>query len=809
VSGETAVRTKVLDVDHEKQENGTVVRVFGSDDEGNRVKAIDRRPRPYFIAVPEEDEDVQEVCEDIRGTEYTCDSEQITPTAVSVVRKEHEGQKRECLRLEVDFTAQVTKLRREIQALEQISDTRNHDVNLYKKWMINNDIYPVSQVVITGEEQETESGTDHRLIEINSIDAEADTRKETHRHMSFDIEVHENEVIMISVFSESLRKVLSTKDIDREFVEKCNGEEDLLRRFIGLFKDHDPDVLTGYNSDEYDFHVLRERVEHHGLTLSLGVSGERMKFNRRGRFSSARVKGICHLDMYPYVQHVMSPGLDTNTLDLDSVVGELLGMSKNDLNWEEMKQYWSQDKNLEEFADYALKDAEVTYKLGEKIYPQIFELSRITGLIPFDACRLTYGQLVENYLIRECMSRNRLVPRRPFRSEQEERRRKSDVEGGFVYQPDPGIYTDVAVLDFKSLYPTVMVSHNISPDTLNVEDCDNKESIDDLDLFFCKDRQGFFPELIEGLVSDRSAVKNRMSDLEEGSAKYQNLYNRQQAQKILANAFYGYLAYTGARWYSEECASATTYLGRQYIQDSIEEAEDQGFSIIYGDTDSVMLQKKGLKQEISDYLESVNSTLPEFMELENEGYFESAFFTSTGEKGRGAKKKYALMDESGGLKITGFEQVRRDWAPVAKRCQKKVLKKVLAGSPEDAADYVKNVVNKIRDGEYPVQELKIHSTLTKPPEEYDSTSPHVEAVKKAKEKGDSIEPETTISYVICPGGGTISDRARLLKYSEEYDPEYYIENQIVPAAHRVLKVFDYTEEQLRGEGKQTGLGKFQ
>jgi len=541
--------------------------------------------------------------------------------------------------------------------------------------------------------------------------------------------------------------------------------------------------------------------------MDIGREEERVKFDRRGRFSGARVKGRMHLDLYPFVTHVLAPGLDSETLDLDSVAEEILGRKKDDVSFEEMKKWWRNQENLEKFAEYALKDADLALKLGEEIVPQIMELSRITGLIPFDACRLTYGQLTENYLLREAYSRGMLAPNRPFRDERSRRRRQGAYEGGYVYPPDPGLYEDIALLDFKSLYPTVMVAHNISPDTLNLEACDDRFELEEFDYDFCQDEQGFFPELVEDLIRERTDLKQKLGDVEESSAEYKSLDSRQQALKILANSFYGYLGYEGARWYSRECAEATTYLGRKYIQDSIEKAESEGYEVKYSDTDSVFLKKDGIKDEMDEFLEEVNGDLPEFMQLEFEGFFPRGFFTST-DSGEGAKKKYAMLSEDGSMKITGFEYVRRDWSPIAKEIQKDVLGKVLEGEPEAAAELVKNTVKKLKEGEIPVERLKIHTTLTKKPENYDSTAPHVEAVKKAEKRGDDIPPDTTVSYVITRGGGSISSRAELTKYAEEYDPEYYVDNQIIPVSLRVLKVFGYTESQLKGKGRQSGLDSF-
>ena len=437
----------------------------------------------------------------------------------------------------------------------------------------------------------------------------------------------------------------------------------------------------------------------------------------------------------------------------------------------------------------------------------MIELSKITGLTPFDASRLTYGQLTENFLLKEAYSKNMIAPNRPSRNERRRRQNQGAYEGGFVYTPESGLHEDISVFDFRSLYPTVMVAHNISPEMLDLESCEQKFDLEEFDFYFCQDEQGFFPELIQGLVESRYNLKDEMRELEEGSRDYEMVYSRQQAQKILANSFYGYLGYDGARWYSKESAQATTFMGRQYIEDTIETAEEMGFEITYGDTDSVFLSGDDIKERKEEFLEKVNNELPEFMELEFEGYFVRGIFTAK-DSGEGAKKKYALLDEDGGMKITGFEQVRRDWSPTAKDTQKKVLRKVLENKIEEAAEAVKTTIKELKEGEVPPEELKIYTTLTKPPEEYGTTSPHVEAAKKAMDRGKDIEPETTIDYVVTRGGGSISDRAELTEYADSYDADYYIDNQVLPAALRVLKVFGYTADQLKGKGKQSGLGRF-
>ncbi|MFB6292258.1 MAG: DNA-directed DNA polymerase [Candidatus Nanohaloarchaea archaeon] len=796
-------RVQVIDVDYRLEGDEVVVRAFAKDESGNDILLLERDFSPYFYAVPRDD--TGEAREEILEKDFVEDGEELPVRDVEKVEKLDGNEKVEVLKVSTDVPPTVPKLKSKVEDLQAVKECREYDIPFYKRFLIDRNVYPATWIEVKGTEVEAESfATAIEIEELSPAEGGGELDFET---LAFDLEVYEEEIIMASFYSEGYQKVLSTEEIDRDYVEKVDSEKEIIQRLMEIVEERNVDVLTGYNTDEFDFKKLRERAEHHGLELSMGRNGERMKFKRRGRFSSARLKGRMHLDIYPFIAHVLAPGLDSETLDLDSVAEELLGRNKDDISWEDMKASWRGKEGLEEFADYALKDSELAFELGQELIPQMMELSRITGLIPFDACRLTYGQLTENYLLREAYQRNMLAPNRPTRDERSKRERQGAYAGGFVYTPDAGLYEDIVLLDFRSLYPTVMVSHNISPDTLELDECGDRFTVEEFGYDFCQDEQGFFPELVEGLVEERYELKKKLDDHEEGTREYRSIYSRQAAEKILANSFYGYLGYSGARWYSRECAEATTYLGRKYIQDSIEKAEEEGFEVVYGDTDSLFLRKEGIKEDIEPFLEEVNQELPEFMELEFEGFFPRGFFTST-DSGEGAKKKYALMNEDGGLKITGFEQVRRDWSPIAKETQKEVLRKVLQDEIEEAAELVKDTVQDLKDGKIPVEKLRIYTSLTKKPENYESTAPHVEAAKKAMERGDDISPGTTIDYVITRGSGNISSRAELAKYAEDYDPDYYVDNQIVPAAIRVLKVFGYTEDQLKGKGKQSGLGRF-
>lgn len=798
------VKAQVVDADYEIEDGEVAVRVFAKSREGDDYLIRDTEFKPYLYILPEEGlEELKDKIEEERP--FTEDEEELPVLEIEEKEMIDGNEEVEVLKASTSIPANIPKLKNKFWDFEETEECREFDIPFYRRYMIDKGLRPNQWYSFSGEEfdpEEMEKG-----LEVESIEG-GEQGSFDWNMLAFDLEVYEEEIIMASLYAEGFRKVLTTEEIEEEYVEVVEDEKRLIERFVEIVEKRNVDILTGYNTDEYDFDVLRDRSNEHNVTLSLGRNGERMKFNRRGRFKGARLKGRMHLDLYPFIEHVLAPGLDSEKLDLDSVAEEMLGRNKDEMSWEEMKENWENKENLAEFARYALKDAELALELAEEIAPQVTELSRITGLIPFDTCRLTYGQLTENFLIKEAYSRDILAENRPSQDSRRKRQRQGAYSGGFVYTPEEGLYEDIVTLDFRSLYPTVMVAHNFSPDTLEIEGCNEEFQIEELGYSFCQDEQGFFPELIEGLVEDRYDIKSKMKGKEEDSTEYKAMDNEQQAKKILANSFYGYLGYNGARWYSREAAEATTYMGREYIEETIEMAEEEGYEIVYGDTDSVFLKKDDIRDDIYDFLEKVNSELPKFMELEFEGFFKRGFFTSK-DSGEGAKKKYALIDEEGKMKITGFEQVRRDWSPIAKRTQKEVLRKVLENKVDEAFEVAKERIEQLKNGEVPIEDLKIYTTLTKPPEEYDSTSPHVEAAKKAEERGKEIKEESTITYVITGTGGSISDKAEILEYAEDYDADYYIENQVIPAAIRVLKVFGYTADQLKGKGRQSGLGRFQ
>lgn len=208
-----------------------------------------------------------------------------------------------------------------------------------------------------------------------------------------------------------------------------------------------------------------------------------------------------------------------------------------------------------------------------------------------------------------------------------------------------------------------------------------------------------------------------------------------------------------------------------------------------------------IKNQAQKFLTYLNSTLPESMELEYEGFYRRGFFVS--------KKRYAVI-EDGEIIAKGLELVRRDWAPIVKKTQEAVLMAILSeGDSDKAIKEVKKAFKRIKKGEVERKELIIHTQITKPLNQYKQVGPHVVAAKRIEEHGIKVSRGSIIQYIIVKGKGSISQRAIPYDYSEgyEYDKDYYINNQLIPAIERIMYSFGYTKKDLedmsRGEVQQS------
>jgi len=805
------MRFFVLDV-QEGSEEKSEIWLWGRTEKGEKAKVIDSSFSPYFYAEYRDGLEDSQV-EDLMRKISELNLEGSKPVEVSRETGNYLGKEKHLIRITLPKNPDITRFRDQLKEWPEIKSKYEHSMSLRRRYLVDRKIKPMSWVYVEGN---ASAGSEIEIYAEN-IEPAGEEKPPKLSMLAFDLELveenSEEKIVMISVKDNSgFRKVLTYKPVKLGYTEVVDDEKGLISRLCEIIRERNPDIILTYNGDRFDFQKLSDRATKHGLEIKMGRTGRKLIFTKRGRIYVAWTEGPVHVDLFSFVENIMSDSLSSEVLSLDMVSREIIGKGKKKMDWEELQKAWEESRGLERLARYCLKDSELTLSLAEHVVPQISELCRLTGQGLFDVSRMTYSQLVEWLLIRKAHENGQLIPNRPKYEEIQLRRKAVPYEGGFVYPPKGGIHKNISLFDFRGLYPSITVTHNVSPETLYCQCCGgekkNAHRVPGEDYYYCRKHTGFVSETVSELIRKRAMIKKDMGKLEKDSAEYRRLHNRQHALKILSNSIYGYYGYAGSRWYSRVCAQSITAWGRHYIKKVIRKVERMGHDVIYGDTDSLFIKARGRKAS-EEILDKVNRTLPGIMELELQGTYSAGLFVQA-KGGQTAKKRYALVDAEGELTIRGFEKVRRDWSRIARETQEKVLLSVLRdNSPEEALETVRRTVRKLEKGKVDMKKLVISTQLTRPIRDYEQIGPHVAAAKKSLSRGRPVGEGSLISYVITKGQGSISDRAEPSEDTETYDPDYYINNQVVPSALRVLSVLGYTEDDIKQEGEaQSSLDSF-
>jgi DNA polymerase, archaea type len=686
------------------------------------------------------------------------------------------------------------------------------DIVFWKRYLIDKDLAPMALNKVKAHKE------DGKLI-IDEIRSEAGKPDITMKYLGFDIETYnplgvpresKDPVIMISYTDGSESRVLTTKAIDREFVSVFKTEKDMLQAFVDAVRRLDPDVIVGYNSSAFDLPYLMTRAEKFRMEFGIGRDGESARKEHHGLLEAVKIPGRINLDLYNVARFVSVVGasekvIKVNSFKLPEVYRAITGKDKKMVHKGSIWQQWDNGgKDIEELSDYSLADSLAVKELYSFFLPIELEVSKVSRTTLGEASISTTSQLVEFMLMCYAHKHQQMILNRPQEAEIDARL-MNPYEGAYVKTPEAGIYDRLVVFDFRGLYPSIIIAHNIDTSTICTDCTDYFESPNG--VRFRKDRVGIMPLVLRMLIDERYEVKKAYKKDPDNKS----LGARSTALKIIANAFYGYLGYSRSRWYSRECASSITAYARLFITQTIEKAEQFGFKVLYSDTDSIfLLVGDKTREDASTFLKQVNAALPNTMELELEDFYTRGVFV--GKRGAvegGAKKKYALLSESGRIKIKGFELVRRDWAKVAKDTQLAVLEAILKdGSKEKAVKVVKDVIERLREGKVEMADLAIHTQLRKGIGNYDIKSPELGAAKKAIAQGvkrrDELEG-AAISYVITTHGNTISEKAEIEETAKDYDPDYYIDHQIIPATLKILKELGINEDELKNGGAQQRL----
>jgi len=775
-----AIRTidgTLLTVDYLTVDNNAWIRLWIST-ENDVHPVLDPSFEPYFYVVPSERVDPDALADRLADTR----AGDASPVRAEVVTRQQGLDDIDVVQVVARHPQDVPALRSRIGAMEQVRSTREDDVLFVNRYMIDERVRPLTLTQAKVVDSDAVPGA----YKLETLDQYPDRDLDLDL-MAFDLEVYNphvtpdasrDPIVAASIASTTGVEEVLTKPDDA-------SDRELIQTLAQRIREVDPDVLVTYNGDNFDWPYLVDRAEDHGFDLKVGRDGSEPDIRQAGRSKAVTVTGRGNVDGYQMAQRDL-PGVKVKTLER---VAEHLGVGPDehtDLDSTNMAEIWDDPAQREELLEYALDDAQAALGIVENLLGLQVGLCRRTFQDLSDGSRMGRGRQADFYLLGEAHERGILAPDRNAHQT------STDYEGGVVLEPPAGIHENVVYLDFSSMYPTIMMEHNVSPETYVEPGEDPGVEVyeaPEVGHRFRKQPDGFFKRLLQELIDRRNEIKAQR-DRASDDDKIRSLNVEEQAVKVLTNAFYGYMGWNGARWQSMPCAEATTAWGRHFIQRSVDMAEEMGLEVLYGDTDSVMVEET---DDVDALVDRVNEELP--IELEVEAVFDVLFFT-------GAKKRYAGRTREGETLVRGLEVRRGDWCEYAKDVQQTVIDTLLESQdPDEATRLAREAIEDLRDGNVPVEALTIHKTLTKDPDYYASKIPHAPEFE--------APAGSKIGYVIVEDDSDlVSERARLadvLDESETLDVEYYMQKQVVPAAHRVLSYFGVTQNELKGQPSQVSL----
>ncbi|MBU0959595.1 MAG: DNA-directed DNA polymerase [Nanoarchaeota archaeon] len=623
-----------------------------------------------------------------------------------------------------------------------------------------------------------------------------------------DIKIGKGEIIMISLVSDNFKKVITWKKTDKkqEFVEYVKDESELIEKFLEYTKKISPDFLVGYFSDGFDLPYLKARAEKLRIKLSLGLDGSQPTFTK-GVMLTGKTKGMIHIDILKFIRTAYAQYMESETLSLNEVAKEFLNDKKKPFKIKHSSKIEKED--WKEYFEYNLHDSILVSQLFEKFWPDMLQFSRVIQEPIFEISRNGLSKYVENYILHHLEEYNEIPEKRPTHSELSERRQRKSVEGAFVLEPKPGMYNDVVMFDFGSMHTSIIISMNLSKSTLLEKPEKNSNSIETTQgKFYFTKKPGFIPLMLKEIFEQRKKFKEEYKK-NPGSITRA----RSNAFKVLSASVHGYIGFFGARYYSLESSASILAYVRKFNKEAIKKIEKEGYQVIYGDTDSIaFLQNDKTEKQIKDFLNKLNSELPGIMHLELEDFYKRGIWVTTRSGITGAKKKYALIDKNSKLKIRGFETVRRDWCRLARDVQNKILNQILKdGNEKNALEFIKKIIKDIKERKVHKEDLIIKTKLKKPIEEYKATTPHVIVARKMIENKMPIGPHTLIEYFVAENKNKkalVRDRVKLPEEKADYDINYYLENQILPAVENILQVFNINTKEILDGRRQTTLGDF-
>ena len=766
----------IVQSSHLTQENQTFIQLFGKLENNQSFVSLNKF-NPYFFIRKKDQKKVFRYLK-----KY-----QVSPTTITDFQQEP------LIKISANNSTELNKL---YKAIHKKIETYEADLKPHQQFLIENNI--LGTIEIQGP-TETAEKIDKLFHEPKINPA---TYKPKLKIASIDIESDKtfNNLFCIGIHSDDFHKTfMITENKNLKNVISCKTEAQALEKFKAQIIKLDPDIITGWNVIDFDFAYLKSLFEKNKIPFDIGRTNQEPRLRLESNFfrsSSINVPGRQVLDALnlirdPFVAN--SPKMknikfETYTLeDVSQAILKKGKILKGPQRHEEIEKLYKTDQ--QKLADYNLLDCQLPYEILEKnkIIDLAVERSQLTGL-PLDRVSGSIAAFDSLY-IREAHKNNLASPTLHYQKKEER------IKGGYVSSLKPGIYKNVLVLDFKSLYPSIIKTFNIDPSSFQ-KSC-GKNSIKAPNNACFKNTEGILPEIISHLHQAREQAKKEKRELSS------------YAIKIIMNSFFGVLASPNCRYFNLDIANAITHFGQQIIKLTAEEIEKKfKTKVIYSDTDSNFVhtnlpkeKANELGKQIQDYINKFyqnytkkNHGRTSYLELEFEKQYLSLMIPKLrGKEEAAAKKRYAGLKDNGELEIVGLEAIRGDWTDAAQEFQVELLTKLFHDQPIET--YIKEYVKKILSGSLD-KKLIYKKSIRKSLDQYTKiTPPHVKAARLLPKLNSNI-----IQYVITTKG---PEPIQLQKHKIDYN--HYIEKQIKPIANQILDLFDKDFDEITQSSKQTTL----
>ncbi len=754
-----------------------VVYLYGLLEDGGTFLVRDDRQRPYFYIGAAQAERARA----LGG-----------PLPKPIDRRTFDGGP--VCRLDLDTPLDVPALRDRLHEAE--IETFEADVRFAVRYLIERGIKGGCEI-----EGPADPGAGVTLVFENPQLRPADVKVEP-RTLSFDIETDAKgeRLLAISMYALGLDEVLIVDSSDRampEHAARCLDERAALEAFCDRIRQFDPDVLTGWNTIDFDFTVLERIAARLRHPFNLGRDAGPIRLRKaEGYFGSgqATIPGRLVLDGIDLLRGAF---VRMDDYSLDAVAREVIGEGKavkGDVRDRAGEIVHNYKHDLVAFALYARTDARLAYQIIERLnlIPLAFARSRLTGMTPD---RVAASIASVDFLYLSELERKGIVAP-TVRSH--DARVYAAQQGGHVLEPMPGLHRNVWVFDFRSLYPSIIRTFNIDPLSYVADPHGGGDLIETPGGAFRRD-PAILPRLLDELFPRRDAARKAGDEVAS------------HAIKILMNSFYGVLGTPACRFYNPALANSITGMGRDMLLWSKRWFEEAGFRVLYGDTDSLFVLSAGddpdrAREQARQLATALNADIARYigerwrvhshLELEFEKLYLKLFLPRARHSTRGASKRYAgLLDDRNAdtIEFVGMEVVRRDWTALAKEVQRELYQRLFADQAVD--EYLAEIVQRVRKGELD-DALVYRKNLRKNTDDYTATTPpHVAAARKSTQAAGRL-----ISYVMTTAGPEPIDNVQ-----HPLDREHYVLKQVKPVAEPVLATLGLDFERVIGDNRQIDL----